>query len=323
MKTKPRRRGTRSSRNRRCRSRPLRGGDLQTKARQHGGFFGFIKKLIGLGSDGVQKQMSDPIKQQMMMQRGGFPWALAGLSLLPMLMGKGGENPIQKQMRAVREPIMQRGGFAIPPALIARGLPLLKAIGIPLAMGALASVGDNVVDKVFGNGGTSNGGVDSVVGSGGAGRRGRTPTTRRVGKRGVKRQRPLSKPSKRRGGVRTPSSTTGRRRARGATRSTGRKTKRMPVRGRRAGTSRRGQLFSTLVKQGRRAVGDRLQSTGRRLFDKVKSKAQSRIEAIGSHHQQRLNDSPFARKIRENMTRASSSSSTPLTSSHIGQTFNI
>ena len=35
------------------------------------------------------KAMSNPIKSQMLMQRGYFPRALAALSLLTMLMGKG------------------------------------------------------------------------------------------------------------------------------------------------------------------------------------------------------------------------------------------
>ena len=98
--------------------------------------------------------MSDPIKQQMIMQRGGFPWALAGLSLLPALLGKGEEDRIRNQMQMTRDPIMQRGGLAIPPALISKGLPLLKQIGIPTAMGALASLGDNLVDEIFGDGKT-------------------------------------------------------------------------------------------------------------------------------------------------------------------------
>ena len=68
------------------------GGDLETLSRQHGGIFGLLGKLFGLGP-GVEKQhggiigllgklfglgpgelpkqMSDPIKQQMIMQRGG------------------------------------------------------------------------------------------------------------------------------------------------------------------------------------------------------------------------------------------------------------
>ena len=137
----------------------LNGGDLKTLSRQHGGIFGLLGKLFGLGlSDKqhggiigllgklfglgpgeLQKQMSDPIKQQMIMQRGGFPWALAGLSLLPALLGKGEEDRIRNQMQMTRDPIMQRGGLAIPPALISKGLPLLKQIGIPTAMGALAS----------------------------------------------------------------------------------------------------------------------------------------------------------------------------------------
>ena len=150
------------------------GGDLKTLSRQHGGIFGLLGKLFGLGlSDKqhggifgllgklfglgpgeLQKQMSDPIKQQMIMQRGGFPWALAGLSLLPALLGKGEEDRIRNQMQMTRAPIMQRGGLAIPPALISKGLPLLKQIGIPTAMGALASLGDNLVDEIFGDGKT-------------------------------------------------------------------------------------------------------------------------------------------------------------------------
>ena len=47
---------------------------------------------------------------------------------------------------------MQKGGLAIPPALISKGLPLLKQIGIPTAMGALASLGDKLVDEIFGDG---------------------------------------------------------------------------------------------------------------------------------------------------------------------------
>ena len=98
-------------------NRPVRGGDLQTMSRQHGGFLGFLGKLFGLGASDMQKQMQDPVKQQMMMQRGGFPWALAGLSILPMLMGKGEEDGIQRQMKTTRDPIMQRGGLSIPPLL--------------------------------------------------------------------------------------------------------------------------------------------------------------------------------------------------------------
>ena len=122
--------------------------------KQHGGIFGLLGKLFGLGPGELQKQMSDPIKQQMIMQRGGFPWALAGLSLLPALLGKGEEDGIRNQMQMTRDPIMQRGGLAIPPALISKGLPLLKQIGIPTAMGALASLGDNLVDEIFGDGKT-------------------------------------------------------------------------------------------------------------------------------------------------------------------------
>ena len=47
---------------------------------------------------------------------------------------------------------MQRGGLSIPPVLLSKGLPLVKNIGIPLAPGALGSIGDNVVDAMFGGG---------------------------------------------------------------------------------------------------------------------------------------------------------------------------
>ena len=124
-------------------------GPEELEQEQSGGFLGVIGKLFGLGPEELQKQMSDPVKQQMVMQRGGFPWALAGLSMLPLIMGKG---DIESQMRTTREPIMQRGGLSVPPALISKGLPLLKQVGVPLAMGTLASLGDNVVDKIFGHG---------------------------------------------------------------------------------------------------------------------------------------------------------------------------
>ena len=47
----------------------MEGGDLKTLPRQHGGIFGLLGKLFGLGPGELQKQMSDPIKQQMLMQR--------------------------------------------------------------------------------------------------------------------------------------------------------------------------------------------------------------------------------------------------------------
>ena len=153
------------------------GGDLETLSRQHGGIFGLLGKLFGLGPGiekqhcgiigllgklfrlvpgELQKKNSDPIKQQKKMQRVGFPLALAGLSLLTALLGKGEEDRIRNQMQMTRDLIMQRGGLAIPPALIAggKGLPLLKQTGIPTAMGALASLGANLVDEIFGDGKT-------------------------------------------------------------------------------------------------------------------------------------------------------------------------
>ena len=38
------------------------------------GLFWSIKKDDGIGPGKLQKQMSSPIKQQMVMQRGGFLW---------------------------------------------------------------------------------------------------------------------------------------------------------------------------------------------------------------------------------------------------------
>ena len=46
---------------------------------------------------------------------------------------------------------MLRGGLSVLPALT-KSLPLVKDIAAPLALGALASLGDNVVDKIFGEG---------------------------------------------------------------------------------------------------------------------------------------------------------------------------
>ena len=48
-------------------------------------------------------------------------------------------------------PVMLRGGLSVLPTLT-KSLPLVKDIAAPLALGALASLGDNVVDKIFGEG---------------------------------------------------------------------------------------------------------------------------------------------------------------------------
>ena len=116
-------------------------GDLKTLQRQSGGLFGMMGRMLGLGPKELQQQMSDPVKQQMLMRRGGFPWALAGLSMLPMLMGKGQEDVIRNQMRTTREPAMQRGGFSFS-KLFSKALPTIKEIGIPLAV-------DILRDKAF------------------------------------------------------------------------------------------------------------------------------------------------------------------------------
>ena len=73
-----------------------------TSSRQHGGFFGLLK-MLGLGTEQARREMADPISKQRVMQRGGFPWALTGLSLLPALLGKG-DDTIRSQMSLSREP---------------------------------------------------------------------------------------------------------------------------------------------------------------------------------------------------------------------------
>ena len=308
------------------RNRPTRGGDLMTISRQqNGGFLALLPKIFGFGPGEMQKQMSDPTKlQQVVMQRGGFPWALAGLSLLPMLMGKGKDDAIRKQMGTTRDPIMQRGGLSIPPTLLAKGLPLLKAIGIPLAMGALASVGDNVVDKVFGDGSKRSNGNSSSSSS-----RKKTPRAIRSGRR----QR-----STVRTGSRRPRKTVGRtaRRNKARTPKAGSKQQQQQQRRRRQhrkSTNTTSSSFSSLWRKGKDMARDQLQTTGRRLFEKVKRKTKSKVKSelasraakaatlIGSKHGRQLTDSPFARKIRENISMATATPT--LSSSHIGQSFNI
>ena len=119
--------------------------------RQSGGLFGMMGRMLGLGPRELQQQMSDRVKQQMLMQRGGFPWALAGLSMLPMLMGKGQEDVIRNQMRTTREPAMQRGGFSFS-KLFSKALPTIKEIGIPLAVDTLSSMRDKAISKAIGEG---------------------------------------------------------------------------------------------------------------------------------------------------------------------------
>ena len=270
------------------------GGDLKTLPRQHGGMFGLLGKMFGLGPGDLQKQMSDPIKQQMMMQRGGFPWALAGLSLLPMLMGKGQEDRIRNQMKVTRDSIMQRGGLAIPPALISKGIPLPKQIGIPVAMGALASLGDNVMDKIFGDGNIR-----------------RTKGVRSGVRRGVRR------------GIRK---TKGVQRTKGQTKKGFRPKKATPrFKGRKQIVQRLGSNLTTRTgeevkkfmkrKKTRRLTQKALHNVGRRLFER--KKLPLRLESMPTVPK----DTPFAQKLRESIqTRMASPQ---ISSSHIGQTLNI
>ena len=267
----------------------------------------------------MQKQMSDPVKMQMLMQRGGFPWALAGLTMLPMLMGKGKADTIRKQMAAVHTPMMQRGGLPIG-ALVSKGLPLLKAIGAPLAMGALASIGDNVVDKVFGkgDGGSQDGGLPVP-----RRRSGRVGHVRKAGSsRSIARR--SGKSMKRTSGRTMPRKPKGVSSAARVRRRTGPR----KVGSRSRSRSRMGRQHtshakrSSWLQKGTRAVHDRLESAGRRLFEKAKDRISSGIRR-GVPRQRSNNASPFARKIRENLGKALASTPSSLTSSHIGQSFNI
>ena len=134
------------------------GGDLKSSSRQHGGFFwkkSFWKNLIGAGPEEMDKQMAEPMTKQDDMQRGGLGplAAMAGMTLLPMLLGRGESGDIvEAQMKTAYNPSMHRGGLAIPPGLAAKAIPLLTNLAAPLAMGTMASLGDNVMDKIFGRG---------------------------------------------------------------------------------------------------------------------------------------------------------------------------
>ena len=280
----------------------MEGGDLKTLPRQHGRMFGLLGKTFGLGAGELQKQMSDPIKQQMMMQRGGFPWALAGLSLLPALMGKGQEDRIRNQMKVTRDPITQRGGMAIPPALISKSVPLLKQIGIPVAMGALASLGDNVVDKIFGYGKTT-----------------RTKGIRRQRTKGVRRQRANGVRRQRANGLRRKKGTLrimkGAPRKSFTSRHNGRKQILQNL-GNKLATTTGDQVKKFMKKKKtRRSAQKALHNVGRRLFER--KKLSLRLESKPTVPK----DTPFAQKLRQSIqTRMASPQ---ISSSHIGQTFNI
>ena len=301
-------------------NRPVRGGDLQTMSRQHGGFLGFLGKLFGLGASDMQKQMQDPVKQQMMMQRGGFPWALAGLSILPMLMGKGEEDGIQRQMKTTRDPIMQRGGLSIPPALLSKGLPLLKSIGLPLAMGALASVGDNVVDKVFGKGRKCDSAVERTGGSLSSsssssrnmlrGKRSNQKQYRKLGNTRRKGKAPLTKRSRK---IKTKNRQSGL----------------LNIKTRRHARPKN-NTSSSFLRKGKRMVRNHLATAGRSLFEKAKSKVGSTAKRTGKSMMDSLQqDTPFAKKIRQSLNMSASSplprpsSNTTRTSSHIQNSFNL
>ena len=136
------------------RNRRYRGGDFATTNRQYGRFLNRMLFGFGVSPAEMQKAMSDPIKQQMMMQRGGFAWQ----SYLPimMMMGNGPGETIANQMKSTpserAQGLMIRGGLAIPPGLLGAATkfaPLAKNAAIPLAMAALSSLGDNIVYSIF------------------------------------------------------------------------------------------------------------------------------------------------------------------------------
>ena len=303
-------------------NRPVRGGDLQTMSRQHGGFLGFLGKLFGLGASDMQKQMQDPVKQQMMMQRGGFPWALACLSILPMLMGKGEEDGIQRQMKTTRDPIMQRGGLSTPPALLSKGLPLLKSTGLPLAMGALASVGDNVVDKVFGKGRKCGSAVERTGGSLSSssssssrnmlrGKRSNQKQYRKMGNTRRKGKAPLTKRPRK---IKTKNRQSGL----------------LNIKTRRHVRPKNNTSSSSFLRKGKRVVRNHLAAAGRSLFEKAKSKVGSTAKRTGKSMMNSLQqDTPFAKKIRQSLNMSASSplprpsSNTTRTSSHIQNSFNL
>lgn len=66
---------------------------------------------------------------------------------------KGRKHPLIFQSA-----IKLREGFSLPPSALVMGtkvLPYAKSAAIPLALGALMSLGDNIVDSTFGSGNDS------------------------------------------------------------------------------------------------------------------------------------------------------------------------
>ena len=96
--------------------------------------------------------------------------------------------------------------------------------------------------------------------------------------------------------------------------------------------------FSSLWRRGKDIARDQLETSRRRLFEKVKRKTKSKVKRklagkaegamaiMASRRRRQLTDNLFARKIRENLSRANAATTTTTTtpdSSNIRQTFNI
>lgn len=303
------------------RNRPytkIRGGDLSTSNRQYGGFLGLMR-MFGMGASPaeLQKAMSDPIKQQMVMQRGGFPWALAGLSLLPMLMGKGSGDKITNQMKATpperHTPAMIRGGLAIPPSLLGAATkmaPYAKNAAIPFALGALSSLGDNIVDSIFGAG-MVNGNVahpsDDVRNE----YRVEYTPTRNRGKKtrgGAAKSRRTARLKKTRVGQRKT-------RPKGKARTVQRTRRtRKPTRVRRTGATSLKNMFLDAAK-----------STGKRALRRVQTRAKAKVKSALTHTPVTLpqDGSRFHQRVDDSISQVLRAATTTPSSAHIGQSFNI
>lgn len=308
------------------------GGDLATTNRPapvQGGFLGLLGKLFGLGAGvspaELQKAMSDPIKQQMLMQRGGFPWAMAAMSLLPMLLqGKGGTDVLANQMKATpAERPMLRGGLAIPPGLMAKALPLLKGAAIPLAFGALSTLGNKAVDAMFGdgiiNGNAAHPSEDYRVEY--------APQQRRGGRASAKR------------GKTTARKATGAKRGRTTSAKRGRTTTRKTAGVKRRSVKRASASTGpSLTKQLQNMVLDAAKATGERALDKAKSRVRRAAPAAARKVAARLTQKAtnalpaaaeptvnrFHQRVDDSISKALRAATVPgISSAHIGQSFNI
>ena len=282
--------------------RRYRGGDLRTTNRQHGGIFGLLKTLLGFGASPaeIEKAMRDPIQQQMLMQRGGFPWAMAALSMLPMLLGKGDDVMINQMKGRKPNPQMIRGGLSIPPGLVSKALPLLKNAAIPLAFGALSNLGTKAVDAMFG---------DGIVN----GNEAHPNSDIRIEHRGGAKR-----------SARKTTKTTKKAAPRKTTKKVSRKTTKRTTK---KATPRK--TNTSLTKQIQDMVLDAAKQTGKRALGKATTKAKrmvkDRVKALPLPSTIQPVVSRFYDKVDDSISqalRAATSTSTP-SSAHIGQSINI